>query len=69
MYIVMNSEQVEDLLWEKRMSARDLAAAAGLSRKTITRVECGEPVRVGTARKVAAALGVDPPQKLGRTVH
>ena len=48
------------------MTKRDLAAAAGVSKKTVRNAERGEPVRSKTARKVAAALEIDPPQRLGR---
>ena len=47
------------------MTKRDLAAAAGVSKKTVRNAERGEPVRSKTARKVAA-LEVEPPQRLGR---
>jgi transcriptional regulator with XRE-family HTH domain len=42
-------------------NARVFAQKAGISRRTLTRVERNEgPVRTGTARKIGAALGVDP---------
>jgi len=36
-----------------------LANRAGLSRETISNVECGAIPRLGTARKIARALGAD----------
>jgi DNA-binding XRE family transcriptional regulator len=51
------------------MTKRDLAAAAGVSPQTAGNAERGEPVRSKTARKVAWALGVNPPQRLGRPAH
>ena len=69
MYVEMYPEKVRALREERGMSKRDLAAAAGVSPKTAGNVESGEPVRSKTARKVAAALGIDPPQPLGRPAH
>jgi hypothetical protein len=50
------------------MTKRDLAAAAGVS-TTARNAERGAPVGSKTARKVARALDVDPPQRLGRPSH
>ena len=64
------SPRISERLREERgISKRDLAAAAGISTTTARNAECGEPVRSKTARKVAAALGVNPPQPLGRPAH
>ncbi len=51
------------------MSKKDLAAAAGISKKTARNAERGEPVSVPTARSVAAVLRVNPPQRLGQPAH
>ena len=69
MYVDLFPERVKTLREERGMSKRDLAAAAGVSKKTARNAERGAPVRSKTARKVAAALGVDPPQRLGRPAH
>ncbi len=45
---------------QKAMSQRDLAAASRVSQATIVRAEKGEDARFVTARKLAAALGVEP---------
>ena len=69
MHVVLYPERVKALREERGMTKRDLAAAAGVSKKTAGNAERGEPVRAKTARKVAAALGVDPPQRLGRPAN
>ena len=69
MRVEMNSERIRELREEKGMRQRDLAAAAGVNVATARRAERGEPVQADTARSVARALGVDPPQKLGRVVR
>ena len=69
MYVELFPERVKTLREERGMSKRDLAAAAGISTTTARNAERGEPVRSKTARKVAAALGVNPPQPLGRQAH
>ena len=48
---------------------RDLAVAAGISKTMGRNAELGLPVQSKTARKVAAALGVNPPQRIGRPTH
>ena len=46
---------------KKRATVRDVAAAAGVSPRTVLLVEHGEQVpRPGTIRKLAAALDVGP---------
>ena len=68
MYVVMDSERVRELREEKGMSRRDLAGAAGISAKTVRRVELEEPVYFRTGRAVAKALGVEPSPSLGRVL-
>ena len=68
MYVEMYGDKVQELREEKGLSRRDLAAAAGISLSAARRVERAEPVRVRTAKVVAKALEVDPPQRLGRPV-
>ncbi len=51
------------LRWHRErqaLSQEELAKVAGVSRVTITRVESGEDTYPQTARKIAAALGVQP---------
>jgi transcriptional regulator with XRE-family HTH domain len=69
MYVVLYPEKVRALREERGMNKRDLASVAGVSPKTARNAERGEPVRLKTARKVAAALGVNPLQPLGRPAH
>ncbi len=69
MYVELYPERVKTLREERGMSKRDLAVAAGILKKTARNAERGLPVRSKTARKVATALGVDPPQPLGRPAH
>jgi DNA-binding XRE family transcriptional regulator len=60
-YLVMDGEQVRELRQKKRMSQRQLAAEANVSKKTISDVEAGKVrPQVSTVRKIAAALQVDP---------
>lgn len=41
------------------MTAAELAERAGISRKTLRRIECGEPgTEIGTVFEVAALVGV-----------
>lgn len=42
------------------LSQRELAAAAGLDRLTVTNLEAGRPARLASIRKLAHALGVQP---------
>jgi ribosome-binding protein aMBF1 (putative translation factor) len=67
-YVVMNSERVEELREEKGLSKRDLAGVAGVSVSTVRRVEREEPVYFRTGRAVAKALGVEPSPSLGRVL-
>ncbi len=69
MYVQLYPERVRALREEQGMTKGDLAAAAGISKTTSRNAERGEPVRSKTARKVAAALGVRPLQRLGRPAH
>lgn len=45
-------------------SIRDLAAVSGVSINTISRSNNGGTVKLGTLRRLAAALGVDPAELL-----
>ena len=49
-------------LWrEKRLlTQRELAVKAGVSHITIAKIETGRSAAIRTARKIAAALDVDP---------
>lgn len=47
---------------ERFMSVRELAAAAGVSTRTVQDAEAGRPPRFVTMRKLAAALDVEPAQ-------
>ena len=46
--------------WHTRRgyTVHDLAGLSGLRRNTIARIEAGYPARLGTAHRLAAALGV-----------
>jgi transcriptional regulator with XRE-family HTH domain len=60
MSLVMNAERVQELREEKGMTSQDLAAVAGISVKTVRRVEREKPVMFRTGRAVADTLGVEP---------
>ena len=47
---VMNAERVRELREQKGMTRRDLAAVAGISVKTVRRVEREKPVMFRTGR-------------------
>jgi transcriptional regulator with XRE-family HTH domain len=68
-FVQLYPERVKTLREEQGMSKRDLAAAAGVSKTTVRNAERGTPVRSKTAFSVAEALGVHPPQRLGRPAH
>ena len=59
--MVLYPARMRTLRKERGMTKRNLVAEAGVSPKTAGNAERSEPVRSKTARKVAAALGVDPP--------
>ena len=67
MYVVMDGEKIGELRQERGFSRQELAEEAGVSVSTLRRVEAGgSAVRLKTARKVGAALEVDP-KSLGRS--
>ncbi len=63
MYVKLEGEKVRAM---RESKAGEFAKEAGVSAKTLRRVERGETVSVKTARKIAAALEVEPPQSLAR---
>jgi transcriptional regulator with XRE-family HTH domain len=67
-YVVMNSERVQELREENGLSRRALASAAGISVSTARNVEREVPVTFRTGRAVADALGVEPSPSLGRVL-
>lgn len=67
MYVVMHGPKVRGLREAEGADLATLAERAGISPKTLRRVEASRgAVRSKTARRIAAALGVEPPQRLGR---
>lgn len=60
MTVKLNSKFVKHLLMDRDMTARDLAALAGISEATMYRVLNGEPFNSVTLGKVAQALGCHP---------
>jgi predicted transcriptional regulator len=62
-YVKLDGEKVRAM---RESNAGVFAKEAGISAKTLRRVERGETVSVKTARKIAAALEVEPPQSLAR---
>jgi transcriptional regulator with XRE-family HTH domain len=67
-YVVMNSQRVQELREQKGMSKRALAGVAGISVSTARRVEREVPVTFRTGRAVDDALGVEPSPSLGRVL-
>jgi transcriptional regulator with XRE-family HTH domain len=69
MYVVLHGSKVRELGEAEGADRATLARRAGISPKTLRRVEGNRgAVSVKTARKVAAALEVEPPQALGRPI-
>jgi DNA-binding XRE family transcriptional regulator len=66
---MLYSERVKSMREESGMTNRALATAAGISTATAKNAERGALVRSKTAGKVAAALGFNPPRRLGRPTH
>jgi transcriptional regulator with XRE-family HTH domain len=67
MYVVLYGSKVRELREAGGADRATLAERAGISPTTLRRVEGNRgAVSVKTARKVAAALDVEPPQALGR---
>ncbi len=69
----MKLERLREWRQARGLEQRDVAAEAQISRRTVMRAEQGYSVEVGTARKVAEALGVEvadllesPPVPLGQ---
>jgi len=61
MLVTTDRPKVRALREASESSTREFAQKAGISRRTLTRVEGNEgPVRPDTARKIGAALGVNP---------
>jgi DNA-binding XRE family transcriptional regulator len=61
MLVTADGSKVRALREARESSTREFAKKAGVSRRTLTRVERNEgPVRPGTARKIGSALEVDP---------
>jgi transcriptional regulator with XRE-family HTH domain len=61
MYVKTDGPKVRALREANEPNAREFAREAEISRRTLTRVECNEgPVELATARKIGAALDVDP---------
>jgi len=55
----MDSPKVRELREERGRSCREAAQDAGVAESTLRCAERGEPVRLATARKVAAYLEED----------
>jgi transcriptional regulator with XRE-family HTH domain len=61
----MDGERIEAMRQERGLSRQELAERAGVSLKTVARVERGEWVRRATGRKVAKVFGMHP-REIGR---
>jgi transcriptional regulator with XRE-family HTH domain len=69
MYILMHGDNVRALREEMLWSQQELATAAGISPVTARSAERGGRVQATTAKRIAQAVGVDPPQALGRVAR
>jgi transcriptional regulator with XRE-family HTH domain len=52
----------------KALTQEELANKSGVAKNTILRIEKGGDAYPGTARKIAAALGVEPEELMGEQV-
>ncbi len=59
-YIIADGDRLRRLRLRARLSQEELAAEAGVHRNTISNAECGYPVLLKTARKLARVLLVEP---------
>lgn len=67
MYVVMHGPKVRAMRESEGADRATLAERAGISPKTLRRVEGGRgAVRLRTARRIAAALDVEALRELGR---
>ena len=67
MYVEMDGSKIRNMRGRRAFTGEAFARAAGVSPKTLRRVERNRgPVTVSTARKIGAALGVEDPRILGR---
>ena len=65
MYVELDGSRVRTMRGGRGFNGATFARRAGLSPKTLHRVERNQgPVRVITARKIGAALDVDDPRSL-----
>ena len=59
MNVVAYGKELRRIRLEKGLERPDLEERSGVHRSTITRIELGQPtLRLGTAHKIAEALGV-----------
>jgi len=66
-YVELDGSRIRNMRGGRAFNGTAFARAAGISPETLRRVERNRgPVRVGTARKIGAALDVEDPRSLGR---
>ncbi len=64
--VVKIGERLKDLRIRRALTQEELAAAAGIGKNTVNRLERDLPQpRPPTLRKLARALGVDPAELVG----
>ena len=59
----MNHNHLKEIREKKLMSRAELSMKAGISDKTISRIENGKPCRIDTKRKIILALGFELSEK------
>lgn len=59
-YVIGDGERLRALRLRAGLSQEELAAEAGVARNTVSNAECGWPVLLKTARKLARVLLVEP---------
>ena len=69
MNVRVDGEKLREMRRRKAMERRELAKRSGVHWTTIARVELGQAsIRLSTARRIAAALEVDPVEFVGEEV-
>jgi len=59
----MNHNHLKEIREKKLMSKAELSMKAGISAKTISRIENGKTCRIDTKRKIILALGFELSEK------
>ncbi len=67
--VELDGERVRTMREGVAPTKAEFARRVGIAPATLRQAERGEAVSARTGRKIAAALGVEPPQRLGLAVR